>query len=376
MPSYLKPRALEFFAGGGLARLGLAAQFDVVWANDNDSKKAQAWCANFGEKDFVLGDVHDVDPNHVPAADVAWVSFPCQDLSLAGDRAGLAAKRSGSFFGFVDVIKGLQGQRRAPKVLVIENVSGLLTSRGGQDFAALMQVLFEMGYRAGALEIDARFFVPQSRPRVFVIACAREHSIAGDLLGDGLESSPFITPAIVKAWQALPDTLRTQHIFWALPAPPKAALKLADIIDLIDQNWWSQEKMDALVESFSVRHRAKLVDVQATGDLHIGAIYRRTRRKEGISRPFAEVRFDELAGCLRTPSGGSSRQFLLFVKGQDVAARPLNPREAMRLMGVGDDYILPKSASAGLKIAGDGVVVPVVAWLSKRLLKPLVGHQS
>lgn len=372
MPSPTKPLALEFFAGGGLARLGLGAQFDVVWANDIDIKKAVVWRANFGGDGFVLGDVHDVDPSQVPSSDLAWASFPCQDLSLAGGRAGLEAKRSGSFFGFVDVIKALQSQRRAPKVLVIENVSGLLTSRGGQDFGALMQVLVEMGYQAGALEIDAQHFVPQSRPRVFIVACAKDHVIPVDLLSGGVALSPFITPAILKAWQSLPDSLREQHLFWALPCPPKSTLSLADVIDVTDQNWWPQVKTDTLVESFSVRHRGALAQVQATGAVHIGAIYRRTRAKDGVSRPFAEVRFDGQAGCLRTPSGGSSRQFLLFVEGQHLRARALNPREAMRLMGVGDDYVLPKSASAGLKVAGDGVAVPVVAWLSQCLLEPLV----
>ena len=104
-----------------------------------------------------------------------------------------------------------------------------------------------------------------------------------------------------------------------------------------------------------------------------GAIYRRTRTKNGVTQPFAEVRFDGVAGCLRTPSGGSSRQFLLFVHGAAVHARALNAREAMRLMGVCDDYAIPNSAAAGLRIAGDGVAVPVVAWLSTHVLASLVG---
>jgi DNA (cytosine-5)-methyltransferase 1 len=372
MSSSSKSQVLEFFAGGGLARLGLAAHFDVVWANDFDPKKAQAYRTNFGDAGLVLGDVHDIDPATVPTAHLAWASFPCQDLSLAGGRAGLGAQRSGSFYGFVDVIKGLQASGRAPKVLVLENVSGLLTSRGGQDFVALMRVLCDLGYQAGAIEIDARYFLPQSRPRVFVVAVVKSISIPQRLRAHTLMAAPMITPACIKACHALPRDLLDAHVWWNLPLPAKPTLTLPDIIDEGDQNWWPQSKTDALLASFSARHRAMLADIQANGTLQIGAVYRRTRRKDGLSRPFAEIRFDGLTGCLRTPSGGSSRQFLLFVAGRHMRARPLNSREALRLMGVADTYVLPASTLAGLKIAGDGVAVPVVSWLSDHLLAPLL----
>jgi DNA (cytosine-5)-methyltransferase 1 len=367
----IKPLALEFFAGGGLARLGLAADFNVVWANDIDPKKAQSWCANFGSAGFHLGDINAVDPASLPRADLAWASFPCQDLSLAGSRAGLGAVRSGTFFGFVEVIKGLRKLKRAPKILVIENVSGLLTSHAGQDFARVMQALSDLGYQAGALEIDAKHFVPQSRSRVFIVAYEVGKSIPTNLQTQGPHASPTTSPALVKAWRALPSDLRIQHIWWALRVPENSTETLANIIDTTDHEWWSQSKTAALVDSFSARHRAMLADVQAAGVPQIGAVYRRTRTVNGVSRPFAEVRFDGLAGCLRTPSGGSSRQFLLFVHGDSLAVRSLNPREALRLMGVSDNYVLPNNTLAGLKVAGDGVVVPVVSWLSQHLLAPL-----
>lgn len=376
MDAPLKPKALEFFAGGGLVRLGLCAQFDVVWANDINVAKATSWTANFGRHGFVLGDIHEIAATQIPRAELAWASFPCQDLSLAGGRAGLSASRSGTFYRFVDVIKGLQALARAPKVLVIENVVGLLTSRGGQDFVALMQALSDLGYHAGALEIDARYFVPQSRPRVFIIACDKGLNIPKSLILQGQGKSLFVTPAILRAIAKLPDTLKSQHIYWSLPEPPKANQQLVQLVDEQAQDWWPQTKTSALIESLNQKHRDKLAAVQVTGEYQVGAVYRRTRRLGGIAKSFAEVRFDGLAGCLRTPSGGSSRQFLLFVDGQDIRVRALNPREALRLMGVPDTYVLPKGTLAGLKIAGDGVAVQVVAWLSERLLGPLVSAIS
>jgi DNA (cytosine-5)-methyltransferase 1 len=367
-----KPTALEFFAGGGLARLGLAEEFDTVWANDFDPMKAAAWTANFGPKGFEFGDIHMVDPTSLPNAALAWASFPCQDLSLAGDRAGLSAKRSGAFYAFVAIIRGLQAQKRAPKILVIENVSGLLTSHGGRDFAAVLSALADLGYRTGTLEIDTRDFLPQSRPRVFVIAVANDIAIPSRLCSANPQGLAFVSQALIKACSKLVPQLQAHQIWWSLPKPPPHQLNLLDVIDPGDQNWWPQAKTNTLLASLSSRHQAALAEIQRTGVASVGAVYRRTRTIDGLKRPFAEVRFDGLAGCLRTPSGGSSRQFLLFVKGQDVRVRALNPREAMALMGVDGGYILPKSQLAALKIAGDGVAVPVVAWLSRYLLAELV----
>ena len=371
-----KPKVLEFFAGGGFARLGLSADFEVVWANDIDPMKASAWSRNFGAAGFELGDVAEIDVARVPKAELAWASFPCQDLSLAGTRAGLSAARSGTFYRFIEIISGLKILGNAPKVLVIENVSGLLTSHSGRDFAALMQTLAELGYQAGALEIDARFFLPQSRPRVFIIACALGHAIPEVLKSDGPSTSLFHSSATQKVVAHLPSDLRANHIWWALPVPPAHQQTLGDIVDSSDQNWWTQAKTLALIHALSTRHKEKLEAAQKDQQPKIGAVYRRTRIIDGVRRAVGEVRFDGLAGCLRTPSGGSSRQFLLFVDGSQVRARALNAREAMRLMGVSDEYDLPQSVLSGLKIAGDGVAVPVVAWLSKHLLAPLTTAMS
>jgi DNA (cytosine-5)-methyltransferase 1 len=86
----------------------------------------------------------------------------------------------------------------------------------------------------------------------------------------------------------------------------------------------------------------------------------------------AEVRFDEIAGCLRTPGGGSSRQTIIVVHGNKVRSRLLSPREAARLMGLPDEYVLPKNYNDAYRLMGDGVAVPVVSHLSRYLLEPLV----
>ena len=121
---------------------------------------------------------------------MAWASFPCQDLSLAGAYAGLGevgAKmtRSGTFWHFWSHIKRLSREGRKPGTIVLENVFGALTSRGGADFVAISNALADGGYRFGAVVIDAVHFVPQSRQRVFFVAVDASAPLSSFLVGGG-----------------------------------------------------------------------------------------------------------------------------------------------------------------------------------------------
>lgn len=124
----------EFFAGIGLMRLGLErAGWHIAFANDIDEDKRQMYCAHFGNTgEFVLGDVHQLDATRVPRVDLATASFPCNDLSLAGARKGLAGEQSSAFWGFIEVLTKMG--RRRPSMVLLENVTGFLTSHDGNDF--------------------------------------------------------------------------------------------------------------------------------------------------------------------------------------------------------------------------------------------------
>ncbi|MBM3607920.1 MAG: DNA cytosine methyltransferase, partial [Alphaproteobacteria bacterium] len=177
-----KPTYYEFFAGGGMARAGLGAGWQCLFANDFDAKKRDAYVANWGSEHFRLEDIHKLTVKDLPGhADLAWASFPCQDLSLAGNGAGLKGARSGAFWGFWNLMSALRDEARAPKILVLENVTGALTSNGGRDFAELCRALKAIGYVFGALTIDAVHFVPQSRPRLFIIAVREDIAIPATL---------------------------------------------------------------------------------------------------------------------------------------------------------------------------------------------------
>ncbi|RZJ34144.1 MAG: DNA cytosine methyltransferase, partial [Brevundimonas sp.] len=162
--------AYEFFAGGGMLRAGLGDGWTCTFANDIDPQKAAFYRANWGGEELAVGDIGEVATADLPGqADLMWGSFPCQDLSLAGNGAGLGGARSGMFHTFWDLARGLGREGRGPKIVAIENVCGALTSRGGRDFEILCRTWDEAGYAFGALVINADRFVPQSRPRLFVV---------------------------------------------------------------------------------------------------------------------------------------------------------------------------------------------------------------
>lgn len=367
----------EFFAGGGMARLGLGKRWRCVFANDYDENKASTYRANFtAASELRVCDIAELVPDDLPGrAALAWASFPCQDLSLAGAGVGLRGTRSGTFWPFWKLMLGLANQRRAPHLIVLENVYGTLTSHDGRDFTSICRALTLGGYRCGALVVDAVRFVPQSRPRLFIVAVLGGHQLPEDLLQSN-PGGPFHVPAVVAAYERLPRQLQREWIWWKVAAPRPRTLSFTDIIEEqpTGVEWHTPEETAYLLSLMSAHNRKKVDEATQRGYRVVGTVYRRTRREsDGRKVQRAEVRFDQIAGCLRTPAGGSSRQTILVVEGREIRSRLLSPREAARLMGLPDTYCLPTSYNAAYHIAGDGVVVPVVSHLRQALIEPLIG---
>jgi DNA (cytosine-5)-methyltransferase 1 len=272
----------------------------------------------------------------------------------------------------------LDAEGRAPRLIVIENVIGALTSNGGADFAEICRVLRRLGYVLGALTIDAAHFLPQSRPRLFIVAAQADLAISARLT-TAAPQAIFASRALLRAHAALEADVLAAWRWWALPAPPHANFALADMIeaDPADVAWRTPAQTHAMIAIMSEGSRKKLDAARARGGVQIGALYRRTRPDgEGGRGMRAEARFDGLAGCLRTPGGGSSRQFLLCVEGPRTRSRLLSAREAARLMGLPEDYRLPPRYNEAYHLVGDGVVVPVVRFLSENLLAPLLAARD
>jgi DNA (cytosine-5)-methyltransferase 1 len=374
-----KRRFFEFFAGGGMARVGLEPHWDCAFANDFSLMKAGAYCANWGSEHFRLEDVNRLTTDDLPGfADLAWASFPCQDLSLAGSAAGLGNKdsktRSGAFWAFWKLIRNLACENRAPSLIVLENVYGAITSNHGRDFGAICSAVVHEGYSVGALVIDARLFVPQSRPRLFIIGVRQEFEIPDEMLAS--EVDPRWHPASMQSAVAkLPSEIKN-HWFWlATKQPRQTSDSLSDIIEHEPSGvvWHAPSETQQLINKMSRKNRAKLDEMQTQGRPTYGTVYRRTRPGVGErSAVMAELRDDGIAGCLRTPGGGSSRQFLIEVNGSCVRSRLLSAREAARLMGLSDLYRLPARYNDAYHVMGDGVVVPVVRFIDEQILQPIL----
>lgn len=369
----------EFFAGGGMVRAGLGSEWNCLFANDFDHKKGAIYRKNWGADALRIADVRQIKSSDLPGhADLVWGSFPCQDLSLAGGGAGLKGARSGTFWPFWDIVKVLKKENRAPRLIVLENVLGTLTSHGGKDFTAICGALTLAHYRVGAVIIDAAMFVPQSRPRLFIIGVREDVDLPETLIGAGPHHI-WHNRALRNAYDRLSVKSKKAWLWWNFPAPPTRNTVFASLIE--DEpnsvSWHSQDETRRLLSMMSDVNLAKVQEAKRAGRRMVGAIYKRTRLDEaGVKVQRAEVRFDDVAGCLRTPAGGSSRQLILVVDGRSVKSRLISSRETARLMGLEDDYILPENYNEAYHLTGDGVAVPVVRHLASHIFEPILYAQN
>lgn len=369
----------EFFAGGGMARLGLGGRWQCIFANEWCPRKAAAYRAHFGDCDELkVSDVARLGLNDLPSRpDLVWASFPCQDLSLAGTGAGLDGERSGAFRPFWRLIEALIRDDRAPGLIVLENVVGALTSHGGADFATIIRAFARSEYHVGALVIEAVHFLPQSRPRLFVVGSHPSVPIHPTLIAPA-PSEPWHTNALCRAQQLLPEIVKDYWRWWNLPIPSKCRPPLQSLIEDAPSGvaWHTEAQTKMLLSLMNPLHQKKVEDAKGVGGRQVGTIYKRTRpNSQGIMAQRAEARFDGISGCLRTPVGGSSRQTVIVVEKGHVRTRLLSPREAARLMGAPDNYRLSSNYNEAYHVFGDGVAVPVVSWLEKYLLHPLAANK-
>lgn len=365
----------EFFAGGGMARAGLAKGWNCLFANDFDAKKGLSYSVNWGADQLHVGDVAQIQAAMLPGkADLVWASFPCQDLSLAGVGAGLSGSRSGTFWPFLQLMKKLGHENRAPHLILLENVCGALTSHDGKDFSAIVSALVGVNYQVGAFVVDAVSFVPQSRPRLFFLAIHRSALIPRELVSN-VPVRHWHPAGVVGAFNKLPKNSQDAWIWWRMPMPAVRDTVFADLIECEPSGvrWHTAEETSRLLSMMSPLHLEKVAMARRAGKRVVGTIYRRTRLDTtGGRRVRAEVRFDNIAGCLRTPSGGSSRQIIMLVEGEEVRTRLLSPREAARLMGLPESYKLPENYNDAYHLAGDGLAVPVVRYIAANLLEALL----
>lgn len=362
----------EFFAGVGLMRIGLERQgWKIAFANDICQDKYEMYTAHFEDADdhFIVEDIHKISADDIPTVTLATASFPCNDLSLAGARAGLKGRQSSAFYGFIRILHEMR--RRRPRFVLLENVTGFLTSHSGADFRSALLELNRLGYVVDPFIIDAIHFVPQSRSRLFVVAeITSENEISS--IEEKPKDSEFFESELRP--RALAEFIfNNPGINWRLrdlPALPKSRRRLTSILENLPHDspeWWSEKRTAYLLNQMSQRHRIIADRMINSAGWSFGTVFRRVRAGGSM----AELRVDGIAGCLRTPRGGSGRQILVKAGLGEFHARLLTPRECARLMGA-DDFVISGSLNQALFGFGDAVCVPVIEWIAQHYLNSVI----
>lgn len=362
----------EFFAGIGLVKAGLESHgWTVSLANDIDPLKYEMYLAHFPDaKDYlILDDVHKIDTTSLPPVTLATGSFPCKDLSVAGSRAGLNGSHSSAFWGFIQALE--QWGDNKPPLVMLENVVGFLSASKGSDFKQALQALNHLGYSVDAFMLDAANFVPQSRERLFIIGMHENYFSV-----QPFSNTLFGLQSDIRPKALISFILSNPEIRWnirKLPAVPVLNATLNDVLEEIPENdplWWNQERAEYLLSQMSQRHRMIADQMIASNTWSYGTVFRRMRKGKST----AELRTDGIAGCLRTPSGGSAKQILFKAGHGRYYARLLTPREAARLMGIGN-YTITVPFDQGLFGFGDAVCVPVIEWIAENYLNIVISEQ-
>ena len=266
----------EFFAGIGLVRMAFEQQgWSAVFSNDIDAKKYETYEGHFGKDSgrFLLEDIHEIPAAQVPSVTLATASFPCNDLSLAGARRGLAGGHSSTFWGFTRILEEMEGRR--PPLVLLENVTGFLSSHKGADFREALLTLNRLGYSVDAFVLDAARFVPQSRPRLFIVG------VLDDLTQETEVHETFGFYESDVRPKALSEFILTHpEIRWNirdLPSQPRRESTLEDVLEDLPEGaseWWSLERTEYLFNQMSLRHQKTAELFMSQPDWSYGTVFR------------------------------------------------------------------------------------------------------
>ena len=309
----------SLFTGiGGFDLAFQRAGLRCSWQAENDAK-CNYVLAHHWPNVRRYGDVRDAGRHNLTAVDVISGGFPCQDVSVAGKRKGLAGERSGLWFEFHRILKELK-----PRWVVVENVPGLLSSNRGRDFAVILQGLAKLRYGVAWRILDAQYAgVPQRRRRVFIVGS----------LGDG------------RAAEVL---FESEGVPWN-PSPSREEGK----------------RTTPSIKASSPSRRNAGSDPIA-GELVIANTVhsREGQRGEPASDQFIAAYNWQSGGDVRHSFGKPS---LSANQVPAVGVRRLTPTECERLQGFPDGWTAGQSDTARYRQLGNAVCVPVVEWIARRI---------
>jgi len=335
----------SLFSGIGGFDLGFeAAGMSVAWQSEIDPYANKVLTERWPHVPN-LGDVSTIDWKDEHHVDLICGGFPCQDLSVAGRRAGLAGKRSGLWWEFARAVDELR-----PQWVVIENVPGLLSSRGGRDMGAVLGTLADFGYGFAYRVLDAQFFgLAQRRKRVFVVGCLGDRAGAEQVLlePEGVRGNPAPRG---QAGQDVAGTLTSSAGGGGYPGTDEAIG--GHVVPAVAHCLTASERWDGESETF-IPLRAS----QGGGDKPYVLAFSENQRAEVVETPYSHQ---------LTTGGGKPGQGYPAVR-VGMAVRRLTPVECERLQGFPDGWTAALSDTRRYRALGNAVAVPVAAWIAKRV---------
>lgn len=370
---------LDFFSGVGGFRHGLElAGMKCIGFCEKDKFARKSYEAMYDTKgEWFHDDITTIDPTRLPKADLWCAGSPCQNVSIAGKRAGLYGERSGLFFTFVELIKS-QKEEDKPEWVLLENVKGLLSSGGGRDYLDYLSILDEAGYDLEWQVFNSKDYgVPQNRERIYtlghlrrkgrrqVLPLSRESSSHLKQLVGGMQSYRVYDPSgiattLVGEGGGVGAKTGLYLIDQSLTGPKLTeearcitARYTAGATKRTAMNSGVLEVQPILTQGIKVRNGTKqgyqLAEVGDSVDLsYPSSLTRRARVGRGIAHNLS---------C-------SCQMGAVVWNGRVVKIRKLTPKECFRLQGFSDDlFEKAKAVNSDAQLykqAGNGVTVPVV----------------
>ncbi len=311
-PANADYKIIDLFAGIGGTRLGFhqTGRTKSVFSSEIDKFAVKTYQANFG--DIPVGDITKIDEHDIPDHDILVGGFPCQAFSQAGKKLGFEDTRGTLFFEIARILS-----IKKPKAFLLENVKNLLLHDHGRTYRVIEDTLVELGYDVNLLVYKAKDFgVPQNRERIYIVGFNKEK---------------------------VPN-----YASFVKPVPPCPTTRVGDILETdVDQKYTISDQLWA-------GHQ------------------RRKRDNKQAGKGFGYSLFDANSPYTNTISAryykdGSE----ILISQNNNNPRKLTPREAARLQGFPDDYIIPVSDTQAYKEFGNSVAVPVIKAIAEEIISVL-----
>lgn len=303
-------KIVDLFAGIGGIRLGVEQAFgsvDCVFTSEIDKHAVTTYKANFKDS-HIFGDIKQIDENDVPDHDILLAGFPCQPFSQAGLKKGFTDTRGTLFFDIERILLAKQ-----PKAFLLENVKQLKGHNKGETFKTIIDHLNKAGYKVFYEILKVKDFgVPQNRERIYIVGFL-DHSIN-----------------------------------FEFPKPTNLPTRVGDILDdVVDEKYTISDKL------WSGHKRRKELNKLNGKGFGYGLFNKDSAYTNTISARYYK--------------DGSE----ILIEQENKNPRKLTPREAARLQGFPEEYVIPVSDAQAYKQFGNSVAVPVIKAIATKIKKAL-----